>query len=211
MRMGDWGPATQHAWLAMAGALGLRHHHCTEGNQTLMRRPWLRSPDMLKKEKAWDRAHAPHAGKIPILDGGSLQVRALRSMYAILGAQESWGENAGPVVNQIIRANGGQIGEAWCGDTIAWCYRHAGSKAVQRAWASAWMIGVANGTGAVKDPVPGDPVVFIWQHVGMFEKWTDRAAGTFDTIEGNAGAGLGGVDRHSRNTSETKRFVRVYR
>ena len=59
----------------------------------------------------------------------TLQKRALRAADALVGVMEQGGNNTGPMVNKIIKANGGDIGEPWCGDFIAYCYRQAGSKA----------------------------------------------------------------------------------
>jgi hypothetical protein len=67
---------------------------------------------------------------------------------------EQGGNNTGPIVDKIIRANGGVIGEPWCGDFVAYCYRLAGSKAVDRLWASVYFLGRSCRGCTVTSPRP---------------------------------------------------------
>ena len=98
---------------------------------------------------------------------------------------EQGGNNQGPMVTKIIRANGGTYPEPWCGDFCAYCYRLAGSKSVTRGWASVRLVGSLAGVTRTTQPRPGDLVRFTFDHVGMFVK----DAGAFiETIEGNTGA-----------------------
>jgi hypothetical protein len=93
------------------------------------------------------------------------------------------------MVTKIIRENGGGGPEPWCGDFVAYCYRHAGSKTVQRAWAAAWSLAARF---IVISPQPGDVVQYRWQHTGIFVR--SLGGGSIETIEGNTGAtgrGLG--------------------
>jgi len=147
----------------------------------------------------------------------TLQKRALRAADALVGVMEQGGNNTGPMVNKIIKANGGDIGEPWCGDFIAYCYRQAGSKAVTRSWASVRALGGIQGVKRVKTPQAGDLVRFNFDHVGMYVK----EAGMFiETIEGNTGAsgavsdsktGGDGVYRKRRAKSLVNDYLRVTR
>lgn len=147
----------------------------------------------------------------------TLQKRALRAADALVGVMEQGGNNTGPMVNKIIKANGGDIGEPWCGDFIAYCYRQAGSKAVTRSWASVRALGGIGGVRRVTTPQPGDLVRFNFDHVGMYVK----EAGMFiETIEGNTGAsgavsdsktGGDGVYRKRRAKSLVNDYLRVTR
>jgi hypothetical protein len=147
----------------------------------------------------------------------TLQKRALRAADALVGVMEQGGNNTGPMVNKIIKANGGDIGEPWCGDLIAYCYMQAGSKAVTRSWASVRLLGGVQGVRRVKTPQAGDLVRFNFDHVGMYVK----EAGMFiETIEGNTGAsgavsdsktGGDGVYRKRRAKSLVNDYLRVTR
>jgi len=147
----------------------------------------------------------------------TLQKRALRAADALVGVMEQGGNNTGPMVNKIIKANGGDIGEPWCGDFIAYCYRQAGSKAVTRSWASVRALGGIQGVRRVKTPQAGDLVRFNFDHVGMYVK----EAGMFiETIEGNTGAsgavsdsktGGDGVYRKRRAKTLVNDYLRVTR
>lgn len=125
------------------------------------------------------------------------------------------GENGGADVTAIIRANGGAPGEAWCGDTCAYCYRVAGSHAVNRSWASVAMLGQLSGVVPVKAPRRGDLVRFTFDHVEMFDKWTGGQG--FATIGGNTGDGRPGlptggvVQNWDRNLAEVHDFLRITR
>lgn len=149
-----------------------------------------------------------------------LRVKAFDIAEDMLGVVEQGGNNTGPVVDKIIHANGGVIGEPWCGDFVAFCYRKAGSKSVDRAWASVNAIESGN-QGDFKrttNPAHGDVVTFSFSHTGLFDKWIDRAKGLFRTIEGNTGSvgavsdsltGGDGVYRKNRSTSLGVMFWRV--
>ena len=147
-----------------------------------------------------------------------LRLRALDVAEGLIGVMEQGGNNRGAKVTEIIRANGGAGPEPWCGDFVAWCYRHAGSKSVVRAWAAVRFIGYVTGQGIVKQPKSGDLVCFNFSHVGIYVRTV--APGVIETIEGNTGAsgavsdsatGGDGVYRKRRSTSLVSRYVRVYR
>lgn len=144
-----------------------------------------------------------------------MRLRALEAAKSLVGVMEEGGNNRGPVVNRIILANDGAIGEPWCGDFVAYCYRQAGSKAVTRSWASVRLLGSVAGVERVSKPLAGDLVRFNFDHVGMFV----RDAGAFiETIEGNTGAsgavsdsatGGDGVYRKRRPKSLVADYLRV--
>lgn len=116
----------------------------------------------------------------------TLQQRALDVAESMVGVMEQGGNNTGPIVDKIILSNGGYIGEPWCGDGMAFCYRTAGSKAVTRNWASVRLLSGVAGISYTSSPKPGDLVRFTFDHVGMFVK--DNGDGTITTIEFNTGA-----------------------
>lgn len=160
----------------------------------------------IRWRKAWKRV------------GPTLQEQALIEARKLVGIMEQGGNNTGPEVLKIIRANGGTGPEPWCGDFVAYCYKQAGSKTVARAWAAVRFIGGLTGQRVVSKPKPGDLVVFTFDHVGMFVR--HDGPGRIVTIEGNTGAsgavsdsktGGDGVYIKRRSTSQVSRYVRVTR
>lgn len=162
--------------------------------------------DRAKKRAAWVAAKKKASRP--------LRVRALAEARSMLGTLEHGGNNRGTVVDKIIKANGGDLGEAWCGDAVAYWYRNAGSTVVTRAWAAAhagiwgWFTGVVR-LRSLKNLKPGQIVEYNWQHTGLFEKWIDKNAGTFYAIEGNTGAqgntsdtNADGIRRRTRNIND---------
>lgn len=115
-----------------------------------------------------------------------LRERAYAVASTLTGVMERGGNNAGPMVSQIIRENGGTGPEPWCGDFVAYCYRHAGSTRVARAWASVRLLGLLLGVKRITQPARGDLVRFRFDHVGIFSR--DLGDGMIETIEGNTGA-----------------------
>lgn len=147
-----------------------------------------------------------------------LRLKALAVAEGLVGVMEQGGNNTGPIVDKIIRANGGVIGEPWCGDGMAYCYRLAGSKAVQRLWASVRALLGLFGIRATSSPKPGDLVRFTFDHVGMFVR--DLGNGEIESIEFNTGpsgavsdsaTGGDGVYRKVRDKSLVHDYLRVTR
>lgn len=147
-----------------------------------------------------------------------LRVRALREARELVGVMEQGGNNQGRRVMEIIRANGGTGPEPWCGDFVAYCYRRAGSKAVDRRWASVYFLGTLRLVVKTKSPLPGDIVRYSFSHTGLFVRWTNRGRGEFEAVEGNTGAtgavsdsatGGDGVYLKRRNLSQVDDFRRV--
>lgn len=152
------------------------------------------------------------------IPGSSLQERALKEANELVGVMESGGNNQGPKVMEIIRANGGTGPEPWCGDFVAWCYRRAGSVSVTRSWAAVRFLGKLTGQSVVAKPKPGDIVCFTFDHTGLFVR--HDTPGVIVTIEGNTGAsgavsdsatGGDGVYVKRRATNLVSRYVRVNR
>lgn len=173
-------------------------------------------PARVKKWRAYLK-HAVWMVSVRKKQLDTLQKRALRAADALVGVMEQGGNNTGPMVDKIIKANGGDIGEPWCGDFIAYVYRQAGSKAVTRSWASVRALSAVAGVKRVGTPQPGDLVRFKFDHVGMYVK----EAGMFiETIEGNTGAsgavsdsktGGDGVYRKRRAKNLVNDYLRVTR
>ena len=86
--------------------------------------------------------------------GDHLELHMFKEEMRLFPMMEQGGNNTGPMVNKIIKANGGDIGEPWCGDFVAYCYRQAGSKAVTRSWASVRALGGIQGVRRVKTVSP---------------------------------------------------------
>jgi hypothetical protein len=173
-------------------------------------RKWERLRDEAKKmvelREKQIKAHRP------------LREKALSEMLKLVGIMEQGGNNMGREVLKIIRANGGNGPEPWCGDTVAYAYRRAGSKVVQRGWAAVRLLGFLTGMRIVTLPAPGDIVVYNFDHTGVFRRWL--GGGFFEAVEGNTGrsgavsdsaTGGDGVYIKKRHISQVTRWVRVTR
>lgn len=153
---------------------------------------------------------------------GNLGQAALKEAIKHLGEKEN-----PPGSNRISFASlwYGIIG-AWCAMFVTHCYVKAGSIVFKRGRYYAYvpyMVADAragkNNLTITHNPVPGDPVTYDWDndgiadHVGLFEKWIDRNAGTFSAIEGNTAVGNdsngGEVMRRERNISTVECFIHV--
>lgn len=148
----------------------------------------------------WDRLHDESVRMIHRRQGQlqaakPLRLKAHEFAVTMIGVMEVGGNNVGPMVGKIIRENGGIPGEAWCGDFMAFVYRHVGSKAVTRWWASVSALGFITGVRHTTNPQTGDLVRFTFDHVGMFEAWVNAddkivshsLATHIRTVEGNTG------------------------
>lgn len=157
----------------------------------------------------------------------TLQQRALAEAKKLVGVMEQGGNNRGKKVMEIIRANGGTGPEPWCGSYVAYCYRKAGSKVVQRGWAAVRFLGYMTGQRVVKRARGGDIVCFTFDHTGIVVTYCNargsrrnrRDATHIKTIEGNTGSGGAvsdssggdGVHIRIRPLKSVSRFVRVVR
>jgi hypothetical protein len=212
---GELGPQTldQTAYAAwFLGALGatiaqVRGGTIPIGVQQMVADPDRRNREQLKRAKDRRDEHF-----------GVLRERAYTVACGLTGIMEKGGNNMGDMVGRIIRANGGSGPEPWCGDFVAYCYVNAGSKGVERRWASVRELGTDPDVHGVGTPERGDLVRFTFGHVGMFVRRVD--GGTIETIEGNTGAsgavsdsstGGDGVYRKRRSTSLVDDYLRVER
>lgn len=170
-----------------------------------------------KRMKTLSRARRPVIRKWR-KDANPLRERAYQVGLTLIGIVESGGNNTGPMVDKIILSNGGVIGEPWCGDAMAYCYRLAGSISVTRNWAAVRLLRWVLGIRSTSSPKRGDLVTFTFDHVGMFEK--DNGDGTITTLEGNTGdsgavsdsvTGGDGFKRKVRDKSLVSEYLRVTR
>lgn len=175
--------------------------------------------------KKWERLEREAANQVrrlrkKLYGQRPLRLRALSQALKLVGVMEIGGNNVGKQVLEIIRANGGTGPEPWCGDFVAWAYRHAGSKVVQRAWAAVRSLGFLTGMKIVSyaDAEPGDIVCFSFDHTGVLKR--KLGGGMIETVEGNTGrsgavsdsqTGGDGVYIKRRSTSLVSRYVRVTR
>lgn len=157
-----------------------------------------------------------------------LRVRAWNEMQRLLdkNVHEVGGNNRGPDVERVIRANQGIPGEAWCGDTVAVCYLWAGAKSVVRLWAAVrWLEKLLM---RVRFPQLGHVVTYKWSHTGLFKRWLSATEcyhfgvrrGSFWAGEGNTGkdgrvsdstSGTDGVHLRIRHRDDVAGFWRVLR
>lgn len=122
-------------------------------------------------------------------------------------------------------------GFPWCGMFMSWVYSLAGCPIPRVDFAKGFasvpaMFQYAKKNGLITtDPQPGDLVIYDWQkgkvtesdwtpdHVGMFESWTDKQAGTFVAVEGNTSpknmSNGGMVQSTRRNTLFVQAFVKL--
>jgi hypothetical protein len=210
---GEYGKLTDASVQRVARALGamestIQKPGATVGEQRLILNPALRTPAQLA------RAAKRKLSAVP-----PLRVRAYREALRDLGVRERGGNNRGPEVDKIIRENGGDLGEPWCGDAVARWYRRAGSRLVQRGWASTiWLLARL---APVRSPLQGHVVVYDFgsggaKHTGVFERWL-VVGESFTAIEGNTNAtssasdsgGGEGVHRRTRTVSQVAGFRRV--
>lgn len=114
-----------------------------------------------------------------------------------------------------------------CGDFVAYCYRRAGSRAVQRAWAAVRYLGYLGGMRVTKNARAGMIVCYTFDHTGIFDHYCNahgtpvsrKRATHIVAIEGNTGAsgavsdgnGSDGVYKKVRSLELVSRFVKVMR
>lgn len=207
--------AARHLLFAI-GATGptmkaARNGVITEQGQRLLRGTEKRTPAM-------KRAAKRRASKVRSWRKSSLALAAYKVAESLVGVTEEGGNNTGKKVDEIIRSNGGYVGEPWCGDFVAYCYRLAGSTSITRSWASVsalrWVVGIVKTTA----PKLGDLVRFTFDHVGMFVRFLGD--GLIETIEGNTSnegarsdsiTGGDGVKRKVREISLVADYLHVTR
>lgn len=217
---GEYGPNTHRGVRMAAVGMGagpknraaLAARRCPESAQRL-----IRGRKKSKREIRNTRRRKSYRQRMRKRWAATMGEKALRVARTLVGVMEQGGNNTGPIVDKIIRANGGVIGEPWCGDFVAFCYRTAGSKMVQRLWASVRYLGFLTGMRIVSVPRPGDIVCYVFDHTGLYEE--DRGSDIL-ADEGNTGAsgavsdsatGGDGVYQKVRSKSLVARYVRVTR
>lgn len=112
-------------------------------------------------------------------------------------------------------------GQPWCAIFCSWAYSQSGFPLEPVGWPK----GFASVPLALdqwkrqitKEPKLMDLVIFDWNkdknpdHVGLFIKWIDKAAGTFETIEGNTSTASnsngGSVMHRQRNMAYVEAFI----
>lgn len=147
-------------------------------------------------------------------EGPPMRVKAFNHFLTHLGETEH-----PPYSNRsYATAWYGMVG-AWCAMSVTESYVSVGSKAFVKGqrWAYVPFMESAAREGRnfltiTLDPQQGDPVCFDWDddgvsdHVGEFDHWINRAAGTFATLEGNTSAASnsngGIVMRRERSLSD---------
>jgi hypothetical protein len=164
----------------------------------------------------------------------TVQERAYEQASKLVGLMEHGGNNMGTGVTKIIRAAGGTGPEPWCGDTMFYVYRLAGSKAITKAvgrlMAYVPYISRVKGLQVIsksnwRKVKRGDLIRFefngdhVDDHTAMFSRWIVPGV-TAETIEGNTGpsgavsdstTGGDGVYRKQRNIGLIADFVHVSR
>jgi hypothetical protein len=130
----------------------------------------------------------------------------------------------------------GVNGEPWCAMFVSRCYDAAfgerrgfvkrGSRYAFVPFLMAAAVEGERGLDQTRNPQPGDIVCYQFDadenadHIGLFEKWTNKSAGRFDAIEGNTSSASnsngGQVKRQHRTLSQVYRprdgglgFIRV--
>ena len=114
----------------------------------------------------------------------------------------------------------------WCAMAVTRAYVEAGSQAFKRTSRYAYVPYMVNDAHAghnnlalTNEPKPGDLVMYDWDddgiadHVGLFERWKDKANGVFTAIEGNTAVGNdsngGECMRRERRRSQVRCFAHV--
>jgi CHAP domain len=119
---------------------------------------------------------------------------ALREAISHLGTMES-----PPLSNRVSWASEWyRLIGPWCAMAVTRWYTDAGSDAFRRGSRYAYVPYIvadarkgSNHLSITREPQPGDLVCFNWDgdwdadHVGLFEKWVNKARGQFSSIEGN--------------------------
>ena len=205
-RDGEFGPLTAQACKRAKWLLGYPQSKVVPtGGKTLY--AYLRETEALplsyqakRKYRLWKERNQ-----------STLRTRALAEAKRHVGVKE-----APPGSNKVaFSAWYGFVGP-WCAMFVTFCYVVAGSKGFRRGalWAYCpYLLAAAyageNGASITRDPEPGDVVLYLNSagvafHVGLFDRWLDRDAGRFQTVEGNTSSSSdsdgGAVEIRERST-----------
>lgn len=105
---------------------------------------------------------------------------------------------------------------AWCGIFVSWVFFKIGKQLPKIGFSKGYagcgtMFQYAKDKGLfTQEPQKGDIVLFdfdgngSWDHTGIFEEWTSRTKGIFETIEGNTS------DRNASNGGMVLDRARTY-
>lgn len=171
-----------------------------------------------------NEAYELFAGHEPEPEGSTLRQRALDRAIGEIGYVE------GPNNDNKYGAWYGMNYQPYCAIGATWSYVNEGDslsfvKGSRYSYVP-YIVGDARanryGLTTTDDPIPGDLVCYDWEgdtiydHVGLFECWTDGTTG-FNTVEFNTSSSTsgsqsngGGVYRRNRNRySQGTVFVRV--
>jgi len=219
---GSYGQGTAGAVSRAKFYMGYPRNKTGGGTADVKFQQYLMGTKKLPKAYAllqWKRrkAAAAAAAKVP------MRLKALKLAASQVGVKES-----PPGSNRVKYSVWYGLIGPWCAMFCTWCYVSVGSKVFKRGakWAYVPYILAATlkaGSGVTRtaDPQPGDLVLYDWghdgtpDHIGLFEKWISKRAGTFAAYEGNTSAGNnsnGGQVQHrsDRVKSEVRAFVKVH-
>jgi hypothetical protein len=126
--------------------------------------------------------------KVRLRQSKSVKAKALAIAISKIGITE---HPAGTNLNPF-GAWYGMNGVPWCAEGVTYCFVEAGDRTIfRRGSRSAWAYWAENmaragsyGLRITRNPEPGDPVVYHIGdgHIEIFEKWLDRARGSFQTV-----------------------------
>ncbi|MFZ4569766.1 MAG: CHAP domain-containing protein [Bacteroidales bacterium] len=136
---------------------------------------------------------------------GFPQRECLRKTYlSQIGVREH-GNNRGKHVEKYLSAAGVKPGNPWCASFVYWCHKqcfpsiNVPGAAMARSWyKKEKLVSIRNKT--IKQPEPGDVVLFLYGETIYHAGFYDQDAGDFIiTVEGNVRpGGIDGVHRIKR-------------
>lgn len=192
-----------------------------------LKKQWKREQKAIAKGRVGRRGWTGfRVEKIAVVK--TLKEKAWDEMGKLVGVMEHGGNNRGKEVDEIIKSVGGYLGAPWCGYTVAYAYKKAGSKSISWRWGAVRFLGRISDQRFVKNPELGDIVTFTFDHTGLFGWWSDaqgnkvprKQATHVFTREGNTGAtgavsdsrtGGDGVYEKVRPIGQVAAFVEVLR
>ena len=215
-RDGEFGPLTAQACARAKWLLGYPKEKCVQTGGAVLyaylteAKPLPVAYEAKRRYRLWKERNQ-----------STLRTRALAEAKRHIGVKES-----PPSSNRCAFSDWYGLIGPWCAMFVTYCYVQAGSKGFRQGalWAYCPYIVAAalngeNGATVTRDPEPGDVVLFDWtgdgvaDHVGLFDGWVDRNAGTFRTVEGNTSSTSdsdgGAVESRIRRTSQVRLFVRM--
>jgi hypothetical protein len=207
---GEFGPLTAQACARAKWLLGYPQAEVKQtGGKTLY--AYLREAQPLPATYAAKRRYRLWKER----NRGAIRQRALEEARRHVGVKES-----PPGSNDVYFSRWYDLLGPWCAMFVTYCYVTAGSKGFKRGayWAYCpYLLAAArageNGASITRDPQPGDIVLYLDStglafHVGIFERWLDKASGRFQSIEGNTSSSSdsdgGAVEVRDRSTGSMR-------